>query len=237
MLAARFLHHEEFRTAESAAGRLTRRLVVHQGKAFFRHLRQEHFPGTGSHLLTIQLLERSGILHGLAVFGTAAFLIAAATLALVKGPFGGAAHRFRLGKDISAMLFMALLLFRIAIGAERFPLDLDRSGSLGLLGSFGHHLLFHGSGRSRGLGKGNNRFRDRGLFISRLFGCFRGFCLHRGFRGGLDRFDFGFGCFYGSGVSSSFFFSCGGLFRGRLFGRRLASSRFFSCGRFRSTCF
>lgn len=100
---------------------------------------------------------------------------------------------------------MALLLFRIAIGAERFPLDLDRSGSLGLLGSFGHHLLFHGSGRSRGLGRGNNRFRDRGLFISRLFGCFRGFRLHRGFRGGLDRFDFGFGCFYGSGVSNSFF--------------------------------
>ena len=47
------------------------------------------------------------------------------------------------------MLCMAFLLFRVAVGAEGFALDLDRSGSLGPLGSLGSGIFFNGSGGSR----------------------------------------------------------------------------------------
>lgn len=63
---------------------------------------------------------------------------------------------------------MALLLFRIAIGAERFPLDLDRSGSLGLLGSFGHHLLSTGA-EGAGASEGATTVSETGAFSSAAF--------------------------------------------------------------------
>gem|GEM_PF-4935149 len=49
---------------------------------------------------------------------------------------------------------MAFLLFRVAVGAEGFALDLDRSGSLGPLGSLGSGIFFNGSGGGRGRGRG-----------------------------------------------------------------------------------
>ncbi|XBD75030.1 hypothetical protein ABFY27_03285 [Akkermansia massiliensis] len=43
------------------------------------------------------------------------------------------------------MLFMAFLLFRVAVGAEGFALDLDWSGSLGPLGSLGSGIFSTGA--------------------------------------------------------------------------------------------
>ena len=100
LLAAGFLHHEEFSTTEGAACGFAGSLVVHQGKALFGDFSQKHFPCTGGDFLAVQIFQGRRILHGgLAVVGTAiTFFVAAAALALVERSVGTSSHGFRLGE-------------------------------------------------------------------------------------------------------------------------------------------